>query len=88
MNRENVITFSTKSHLDVYGLGKDFTRFADALERFAQLVAAHEREACAQVCEAQENRVVMTHPARVEFDPNRNMARKCAAAIRARGEKC
>jgi len=46
-----------------------------------------EREACAQVCEAQENRVVRQHPARIEFDPDSLMARKCAAVIRTRGEK-
>jgi hypothetical protein len=46
-----------------------------------------EREACAEVCEMQENRIVQTHPARIEFDPNSMMARKCAGAIRARGSK-
>jgi hypothetical protein len=45
-----------------------------------------EREACAKVCEMQENRIVQTHPARVEFDPNSMMVRKCAAAIRARSQ--
>lgn len=39
-------------------------------------------EESAVVCEAQENRVVASHPARVEFDPDSVMARKCAAAIR------
>jgi len=55
-----------------------------------ELIAAEreaEREACAKVCEMQENRIVQTHPARVEFDPNSMMARKCAGAIRARGSK-
>lgn len=56
------------------------------LERFAALVAAAEREACAKVCEAQENKVVVRYPARIEFDPDSMMARKCAAAIRARRE--
>ena len=48
----------------------------DRLERFAALVAAHEREACARVCEA-----------RHMGDNNREdaEARRCAAAIRARG---
>jgi len=46
-------------------------------ERFAALVAAHEREACAKVCEA-----------RNMGDNNREdaEAKRCAAAIRARGE--
>lgn len=55
------------------------------VEYFAELVAAAEREACAKVCEAQENKVVVRHPARIEFDPDSMMASKCAAAIRARG---
>lgn len=44
------------------------------IERFAALVAAHEREECAKVCDAQTD----------EF--NVLGAEFCAAAIRARGE--
>ena len=43
------------------------------LQRFAALVAANEREACAMVCE--------------EFYTIEGIAQDCAAAIRARGEK-
>ena len=43
----------------------------DPLRRFAELVAADEREACAKLCEAEIG---------ATFD-------MCAAAIRARGEK-
>jgi hypothetical protein len=46
----------------------------EAMERFAALVAAHEREACAKVCEERSHR-------------NDDMGAICAAAIRARGEK-
>ena len=48
----------------------------DDLSRFAALVAAAEREACAKVCEA-----------RYMGDNNREdmEARRCSAAIRARG---
>ncbi len=47
-----------------------------AVERFAALVRADEREACAKVCDA-----------RYMGDNNREdmEARRCAAAIRARG---
>jgi hypothetical protein len=45
---------------------------APALERFAALVAAHEREECAKVCE----------------EPGWNAANWCAKHIRARGVKC
>ena len=48
------------------------------LERFAKLVAAHEREECAKVCESYQDAVD-----RHKW-PN---GYECAAAIRARGEK-
>ena len=48
------------------------------LERFAALVAAHEREACAKVCEANK---LIDMPTAFEIAA----VRKCAAAIRARG---
>ena len=52
--------------------------YLDDLMRFAALVAAAEREACAKVCEA-----------RNMGDNNREdmEAKRCAAAIRARGEE-
>ncbi len=46
----------------------------DDLERFAALVAAAEREACARVCETEGARVDASWAS-------------CAAAIRARGNK-
>ena len=48
------------------------------IERFADLVAAHEREACAKVCDELQNDAVAKY-----FDAN---AGECAAAIRARGD--
>lgn len=57
----------------------DFT--AEQLERFAALVAAAEREACAKLCESQadEHREFADRP-RIE------MAEHCAYVIRERGE--
>ena len=46
----------------------------DFLDKFADLVAEAEREACAKVCDERER-------------PNLYGVRECAAAIRARGEK-
>jgi hypothetical protein len=46
-----------------------------SLERFAALVAAHEREACAKVCDELRDED--------GFEP---YGTECAAAIRARGE--
>ena len=43
------------------------------LERFSELVAAHEREACAKVCESEGERIDASWMS-------------CAAAIRARGQ--
>lgn len=44
------------------------------IERFAELVRADEREACAKVCDEREK-------------PNLYGVRECAEAIRARGKK-
>ena len=52
------------------GMLTDVVCTIDELERFAALVAAAEREACAQVCESWGGR---------DYE-------KCAAAIRERGE--
>jgi len=57
----------------------------DVLERFAALVAAAEREACARVCEG-----LGVHPALNVFNGGPEWykhGKDCAAAIRARSEK-
>jgi hypothetical protein len=54
--------------------GTDDVRFVLVIERFFQLVAAHEREECAKVCEELAD----------QFHAH---AADCAAAIRARGNK-
>jgi hypothetical protein len=48
----------------------------EAVEKFAFLVAASEREACAKVCEE----LVLDHPGRADLTSH-----QCALAIRARG---
>ena len=50
----------------------------DIVERFAELVAAAEREACAKVCE----NGTFLH----DFAPEAVYSRACARAIRARGQ--
>ena len=53
----------------------------ETIERFAALVAAAEREACAELCEA-------TYEGAFEgVRPCFDTPQECAAAIRARGEK-
>jgi hypothetical protein len=87
MTREDIIRMARQAGFPDYAMGLASEDAWQKTELFAALVAEAEREACAKVCEMQENRIVQTHPARVEFDPNNMMARKCAAAIRARGSK-
>ena len=58
------------------------------LEKFAEMVAAEEREACAKVCEEQMKSYMSKQ---YTTDPlggfrERFAAEQCAAAIRARGE--
>jgi len=51
----------------------------DGLVRFAKLVAEHEREACAKVCETYDQRESFN-------DEDMAVADACADAIRARGQ--
>ena len=51
-----------------------------AMQRFAELVAAAEREACAKVCETHADTYSRGIP-QIELQ-------ECAIAIRARGQKC
>jgi hypothetical protein len=71
MTRDDVIRIAAT----IWNAGSFFPiPSSDDLERFAALVAAAEREACAKVCEPQEQ----------HDDPL--TAHRIAAAIRARGE--
>ena len=54
------------------------TEHVEVLERFAALVAAKEREACAQVCEAKADRWASVS------EETCNAMEACAVAIRAR----
>jgi len=84
MNREDVMRLVIEAEgvegveIDVEGVEIDGSMFVEFSEKqlmlFAALVAAHEREACAKVCEPQ-----LAHD-----DPL--TAWKIAAAIRSRGE--
>jgi hypothetical protein len=69
MNREELDTLWFQAMRQSIEEGEDFIRY-----HFAALVADHEREACAKVCEEVGNRDADTH------------AWDAADAIRARGE--
>ena len=50
-NNNEIIEMARDSGMELYGLGKDRARFVHHLEAFANLVAAKEREACANICD-------------------------------------
>ena len=74
MTKDEIILMADASGLSFYGMGNDRDKFLHYLEAFAALVAERKREACAVICEAQEE--LRDH---TPFD--------AALRIRARGEK-
>jgi hypothetical protein len=75
MAQEDIVKMARKAGIAKYGLG--WTCWEGQLEAFAALVAAHEREACAKVCD-----VLAVHP---EYASD--ITKVAAQAIRARGEQ-
>jgi len=74
MNREDIIRMAQKA-----GYGPSLSVLhVYALERFAALAAAAEREACALTCEG----------IAADDQSEDSAAQDCAAAIRARGDEC
>ena len=74
MNREDIIRMARECQFAHYYESGDLVAMPQ-LERFAALVAAHEREACAKVCD-----VLAVHP---EYASD--ITKVAAQAIRARG---
>ncbi len=72
MNRDDIIKMAREAGAMFDHMTWVERDLAPVFERFAALVAAHEREACARVC--------------LEEAPSLD-GQLCAAAIRARGEK-
>ncbi|OQS42282.1 hypothetical protein [Chromobacterium haemolyticum] len=96
LTREEIIHLAREAGCDILnvpGVGQ-IARYRDIrvtnlLERFAAIVAAAEREACAQVCDSIEDRYQETECRNwpeMRTDAQQG-AGECAAAIRARGEK-
>jgi hypothetical protein len=78
MDREDIIRMAREAGL-AYGSDE---KPLNSVTRFAALVAAHEREACAKVCEG-----LGVHPALNIFNGGPEWykhGKDCAAAIRAR----
>ena len=87
MTLDDIIRMAREAGMErVIDVHKDGTRtielpHPDLLKRFAELVAAAEREACAKVCEAEADKWEGND------GPICYEARLCAVNIRARGEK-
>ncbi len=79
MTRDDIIRLAREARFEQIA-GDDWVCFTDEIERFASLVAAAEREACAKVCEGER---------RLGLDDERAYyGDLMAAAIRARGQAC
>ena len=89
---KTVIEMARESWLDIYVLGKDHASFVEALERFATLVRADEREAFAKIqfeSILQAIRIEREACAKVCDEAHELMNSSfqgAAASIRARGE--
>jgi protein tyrosine phosphatase (PTP) superfamily phosphohydrolase (DUF442 family) len=88
MNREDIIRMAREAGFrdtttPVVALGVSW----EQVQRFAALVAAAEREACAEACEEVESRAeeLWDKFAYPEDQGMASGARQCATAIRARG---
>jgi hypothetical protein len=86
MARDDIIKMAREAGFNLeQGFLLRVTGIDEDLERFAALVAAAEREACAKVCEG-----LGVHPALNVFNGGPEWykhGKDCAAAIRARGNK-
>jgi hypothetical protein len=81
MTHIDIIRMAREAKLDQLWGDDPLSDWSVELTRFAALVAAAEREACAQVCEEiplDANPIALTHLPTIE---------RCVAAIRARGEE-
>lgn len=84
MNREDIIRMAREAGFDPYDMN-DFTCNLIDIERFAALVAAAEREACAKVCEEMFDDSGIDKPEPAPFLWFLKRKEECAFAIRERG---
>ena len=83
VSREEIIKLARQAGA-IFGNMEEAAAVAPIFERFAALVAAAEREACAKVCEG-----LGVHPALNVFNGGPEWykhGKDCAATIRARGQ--
>ena len=100
MNRDDIIRMAREAGLEVHPRKEQVRVGIDALmgidstekvERFAALVAAAERETCAKVCDAEAKRALWNWDNDISgnqlfWNGGEQLASRCAAAIRARGQ--
>jgi hypothetical protein len=79
MTRDDIINMAQTAGWEMPSTFNENDGFCSRLERFAALVAAHEREACAKVCEERQEVFQKYY--------TKGLAAMCAEAIRARGEQ-
>jgi predicted DNA-binding protein (UPF0251 family) len=84
MNREDIIRLAREAGGTDRRTGW-WDIHTDDLERFAALVAAHEREACAKVCEVSRSKIWDYHDEALK-ETAKTVCDNLAAAIRARGQ--
>lgn len=84
MNRDNIVQWAWESgdcvHIDEDGCKWMWETDLEIIERFAALVAAAEREACARACEEKREEWGWDNEGEIAI-------RYCVAAIRERGKK-
>ena len=88
MNREDVIRWMHEvGAKESNPTPQTYDGFVDIFQQFAALVAAHEREACAKVCDAKAERNFPWSSENADkYHAQADWANVCAEAIRARGE--
>ena len=88
MNREDVIRWMQEvGAKESNPTPQTYQGFVDIFQHFAALVAAHEREACATVCDAKaERNFPWSSENANKYHAQADWANVCAEAIRARGE--
>jgi len=84
MTQDEIIEMAKQAGFDPHDMSSDFTCNLKDINSFAKLVAQHEREACAKVC---EQGVDTEHPTvKGHIMNNFGKSELLAKAIRARGQ--
>jgi hypothetical protein len=86
MTKDDIIRLAREAGFDSHDMSADFTCNLENIERFAALVAAAEREACAKVCDAECNPTPYEGHITTYQSGGYIMAEYLASAIRARGQ--